>query len=169
MRQFFFRQQTCLLILAMLMSLSACGFKMRGPVSLPFHSIYVALPDASPLGSELRRQIHANGQTQVMESADGAEVIMDVLQESKEKQILSLNSQGRVREYTLLYNFSFRLRDAQGKEYLAPVKMQLKRTLTFNESVVLAKETEEATLYHDMQIDLVQQIMRRLSVVKIGD
>ncbi|MFZ6723985.1 LPS assembly lipoprotein LptE [Undibacterium sp. MH2W] len=169
MRQIFSRQHTWLLMLAVAMMLSACGFKMRGPVSLPFHSIYVALPEASPLGAELRRQIHANGQTQVMESADGAEVIMDVLQESREKQILSLNSQGRVREYTLLYNFTFRLRNAQGKEYLEPVKMQLKRTLTFNEAVVLAKESEEATLYHDMQIDLVQQIMRRLAVVKVGD
>jgi len=169
MRLFFHRQLTWLLIAAVFVSLSACGFKMRGPVDLPFHSIYVAIPDASLLGSELRRQLHANGHTEVLPSADGAQVIMDVLQESKEKQILSLNSQGRVREYTLLYNFSFRLRNAQGKEFLEPVKMQLKRTITYNEDVVLAKEYEEASLYRDMQNDLVQQVMRRLSVVKMGD
>jgi len=169
MRHFFSRRQTWLLMIAVLMSLSACGFKLRGPVSFPFHSIYIAIPDASPLGGELRRQIRANGATEVMTTAEGAQVIMDVLLESREKQILSLNSQGRVREYNLLYNFSFRLRSPEGKEYLEPVKMQLKRTITFNESVVLAKESEEAALYRDMQNDLVQQVIRRLSVVKMDD
>ena len=71
MRHFFSRRQTCLLMIAVLMSLSACGFKLRGPVSFPFHSIYIAIPDASPLGGELRRQIRANGATEVMTTAEG--------------------------------------------------------------------------------------------------
>ncbi|MFZ6752556.1 LPS assembly lipoprotein LptE [Undibacterium sp. Dicai25W] len=169
MRHFFSRRLTWLLMIAMLMSLSACGFKLRGPVSFPFHSIYIGVPETSEFGALLRRQIRANGQTQVTTKSEDAEVIMDVLLDSREKQVLSLNSQGRVREYNLLYNFSFRLRNASGKEYLEPVKIQLKRTITFNESVVLAKESEEAALYRDMQNDLVQQVMRRLSVVKMDD
>lgn len=167
MRSVFSRQLTWLLAVAMLVSLSACGFALRGPVSFPFKSIYIALPEASSLGGELKRQIRANGQTQIMAEAKDAEVILDVLSETREKQILSLNSQGRVREYNLLYNFRFRLRNAVGKEYLEPVTVQLKRTITFNEAQVLAKEAEEALLYRDMQSDLVQQIMRRLSVVKM--
>lgn len=167
MRSVFSRQLTWLLAVVMLMSLSACGFALRGPVSFPFKSIYIGLSDASPLGGELKRQIRANGQTQITAEAKDAEVILDVLSETREKQILSLNSQGRVREYNLLYNFRFRLRNAVGKEYLEPVTVQLKRTITFNEAQVLAKESEEALLYRDMQSDLVQQIMRRLSVVKM--
>ncbi|MBR7793144.1 hypothetical protein KDM87_11090 [Undibacterium sp. FT147W] len=167
MRSVFSRQLTWLLAVAMLVSLSACGFTLRGPVSFPFKSIYIGLSDASPLGGELKRQIRANGQTLITAEAKDAEVILDVLSETREKQILSLNSQGRVREYNLLYNFRFRLRDAVGKEYLEPVTVQLKRTITFNEAQVLAKESEEALLYRDMQSDLVQQIMRRLSVVKM--
>ncbi|WP_423681375.1 MULTISPECIES: LPS assembly lipoprotein LptE [unclassified Undibacterium] len=167
MRSVFSRQLTWLLAVVMLMSLSACGFALRGPVSFPFKSIYIGLPEASSLGGELKRQIRANGQTQITADAKDAEVILDVLSETREKQILSLNSQGRVREYNLLYNFRFRLRNAVGKEYLEPVTVQLKRTITFNEAQVLAKESEEALLYRDMQSDLVQQIMRRLSVVKM--
>ena len=167
MRSVFSRQLTWLLAVAMLVSLSACGFALRGPVSFPFKSIYIGLSDSSSLGGELKRQIRANGQTQITAEAKDAEVILDVLSETREKQILSLNSQGRVREYNLLYNFRFRLRNAVGKEYLEPVTVQLKRTITFNEAQVLAKESEEALLYRDMQSDLVQQIMRRLSVVKM--
>ncbi|MBC3869893.1 LPS-assembly lipoprotein LptE [Undibacterium oligocarboniphilum] len=167
MRSRLIHQKTWLLALLAMMTLSACGFALRGPVSFPFHSIYIGLSDASPLGGELKRQIRANGQTQITSEAKDAEVILDVLGETREKQILSLNSQGRVREYNLLYRFNFRLRNAEGKEFLEPVLIQLRRTITFNESQVLAKESEEALLYRDMQSDLVQQIMRRLSVVKL--
>ena len=167
MRSWLIHQKTWLLALLAMMTLSACGFALRGPVSFPFQSIYIGLPEASPLGGELKRQIRANGQTKIASDAKDAEVILDVLSEAREKLILSLNSQGRVREYSLLYRLNFRLRSQDGKEYLEPVTIQLKRTITFNESQVLAKEAEEALLYRDMQTDLVQQIMRRLSVVKM--
>jgi len=152
-----------------IMLLSACGFALRGPVALPFKSIYIGLPEASALGGELRRQIRANGQTQIMSDAKDAQVMLEVLAETRDKQILSLNSQGRVREYNLIYNFRFRVRNNVGKEFLEPVDIQLKRNISFNETQVLAKEAEEVLLYRDMQSDLVQQIMRRLAVIKMDD
>lgn len=152
-----------------IMLLSACGFALRGPVALPFKSIYIGLPEASALGGELRRQIRANGQTQIMSDAKDAKVMLEVLAETRDKQILSLNSQGRVREYNLIYNFRFRVRNNVGKEFLEPVDIQLKRNISFNETQVLAKEAEEVLLYRDMQSDLVQQIMRRLAVIKMDD
>ncbi|MFN0162016.1 MAG: LPS assembly lipoprotein LptE, partial [Burkholderiales bacterium] len=33
----------------------------------------------------------------------------------------------------------------------------------FNDTQVLAKESEEALLYRDMQTDMVQQVLRRLA------
>ncbi|PXX43916.1 LPS assembly lipoprotein LptE [Undibacterium pigrum] len=152
-----------------IMLLSACGFALRGPVALPFKSIYIGLPEASSLGGELRRHIRANGQTQIMSDAKDAQVMLEVLAETRDKQILSLNSQGRVREYNLIYNFRFRVRNNVGKEFLEPVDIQLKRNISFNETQVLAKEAEEVLLYRDMQSDLVQQIMRRLAVIKMDD
>lgn len=158
-----------LAVIMSIMLLSACGFALRGPVALPFKSIYIGMPESSALGGELRRHIRANGQTQIMSEAKDAQVILEVLSETRDKQILSLNSQGRVREYNLIYNFRFRVRNNVGKEYLEPVDLQLKRNISFNESQVLAKEAEEVLLYRDMQSDLVQQIMRRLAVVKMDD
>lgn len=153
---------------ALVLMLSACGFAMRGAVSFPFKSIYLGFSGASPLGGELRRNIRANGQTVIASSSDDAEVTLDVLAENREKVILSLNSQGRVREYNLLYTFRFRVRDKAGKEFLEPTTITLKRNISFNETQVLAKEAEEAVLYRDMQTDLVQQIMRRLAVLNMS-
>jgi LPS-assembly lipoprotein len=113
----------------------------------------------------LRRYIEANG-TRVVKVPQDAEALLDVLAESREKAILSLNSAGRVREYSLYYKFSFRVRDQTGKILLAPTTITLKRDVSFNESQVLSKESEEASLYRDMQSDLVQQILRRLAALK---
>lgn len=157
------------LALAAAATLSACGFHLRGmngESALPFKTIYVGLGDTSPLGAELKRYIRASGDTTVVSSPNEAEAILDVLAETREKAVLSLNTQGRVREYTLYYKLRFRVRDAKNKELIPPSDIILKRDISFNESAVMAKENEEALLYRDMQSDLVQQLLRRLQAIK---
>jgi LPS-assembly lipoprotein len=157
------------LTLAATVALSACGFQLRGASgqdALPFKTIYLSFPDTSPLGTELRRYIRAGGSTVVVTDIKAAEAVLEPLSESREKVILTLNTQGRVREYSLLYKLRFRVRDAGNKELLPPTEIVLKRDITFNESQVMAKEREEEMLYRDMQSDLVQQILRRLAAIK---
>ena len=85
---------------------------------------------------------------------------------NRTKTILSLNKNGRVQEYQLGYSINFRVLDKAGNQLLAPTTISLVRPITFDESQVVAKETEEAALYRDMRNDLVQQIMRRLAAIK---
>lgn len=155
--------------LATTLLLSGCGFHLRGSVpteNLPFKSIYLAFPETSTLGNELRRNIRGGGEITVTKTAAEAEAILDVLSETREKVILSLNSQGRVREYALYYRVTVRVKDNKNVELLPPTPIVLKRDISFNESQVLAKESEEALLYRDMQSDLVQQILRRILAIK---
>ncbi|NHZ90213.1 hypothetical protein F2P45_14480 [Massilia sp. CCM 8733] len=158
-----------ILALVLLASLSACGFQLRGAngqFKMPFNSIYLSFPETSALGTELRRNLRGGDNVQVVTDAAKAETLFDVLSETRGKQILSLNAQGRVREYLLTYTLVFRLRDAKGVELLPATEISLKRSITFDESQVLGKESEEVLLYRDMQTDLVQQILRRLVAVK---
>ena len=165
-RQPFFRWTLIIAIGAML---SACGFHLRGTANLPFKSMYLGSATDTPLGIELKRNIQASGDTIVLPKEQGAEAIMDVLAQTQEKVILTLNSQGRAREYTLFYKFMFRLRDAQQKELMAPTEITLKRDISYSESQELSKVAEEALLYRDMQSDLVRQILRRLAALKPAD
>ena len=153
----------------LLASLAACGFQLRGShgqYNMPFKTIFLGFPESSSLGTELRRNLRGGDTVTVVTDASKAEALFDVLGESRGKAILSLNSQGRVREYLLTYTLNFKLRDAKGAELLAPTEITLKRPITFNENQVLGKESEESLLYRDMQTDLVQQVMRRLVAVK---
>ena len=61
--------------------------------------------------------------------------------------------------------FQFKLRSTKGKELIPTTEILQKRDISFNESAVLAKETEEGLLYREMQSDIIQQIMRRLATV----
>jgi LPS-assembly lipoprotein len=158
-----------ILTLATAVMLSACGFQLRGSngqSTLPFKTVYVGFPENSPVGNELRRYIRATGETSVVNDPKAAQAVLELLSESREKAILTLNSQGRVREYSLLYKLRFRVKDAKEKELMPPTEIVLKRDITFNESQVMAKEKEEEMLYRDMQSDLVQQILRRLTALK---
>jgi LPS-assembly lipoprotein len=158
-----------LLLVSLVLLLSACGFQLRGSngqSSMPFHSIYLAFPDTSALGIELKRNLRGGDGVTVVSEADKAEAQLDVISEARGKTILSLNSQGRVREYLLTYTLVFRVRDTKGAVLLAPTEIALKRSISFNENQTLAKESEEVLLYRDMQTDLVQQILRRLAAIK---
>ena len=153
---------------ALLLSLASCGFQLRGSngeYRMPFNSIYLGFPETSPLGVELKRNLRG-GEATVVNDPKVADAVLDVISEHRNKQILSLNSAGRVREYLLLYTLVFRVRDAAGAEILAPTEITLKRNISFDESQTLAKESEEMLLYRDMQSDVVQQIMRRLAALK---
>jgi LPS-assembly lipoprotein len=49
---------------------------------------------------------------------------------------------------------------------IAPNEISLSRDITYDDSNVLAKDLEEDLLWRDMNNDLVNQIMRRLSIIK---
>jgi LPS-assembly lipoprotein len=158
-----------LLLLALTLTLSACGFQMRGSngqYHMPFQSIYLGFPENSPMGVELRRNLRGADAVAVVTDPAKADAKLDVLSETRGKAILSLNSQGRVREYLLTYTLVFRVRDAKDAEMLGATQISLKRSVIFNEAQVLAQESEEALLYRDMQSDLVHQILRRLAAIK---
>ncbi|AYM78628.1 LPS-assembly lipoprotein LptE [Janthinobacterium sp. HH103] len=160
------------LALGLTVLLSACGFHLRGSngsFMLPFATMYIGLPDSSPLAIGLKRYIRAIGSTEVVNTRDGADAVLEVISDpemNRTKTILSLNTSGRVQEYQLGYSINFRVVDKAGNQLLAPTTISLVRPITFDDRQVLAKETEEAALYRDMRNDLVQQIMRRLAAIK---
>jgi LPS-assembly lipoprotein len=152
-----------LLVAALGSALAGCGFHLRGQATLPFDTMYVQVAPSSPFGNELKRAIRGGSKTQLTEKPEGAEAVLAILGEAREKSILSLGGGGRVREFQLRYRITFRVTDPKlTKEYVPASEILLKRDFSFNDSEVLAKETEEQLLFRDMQSDAVQQLMRRL-------
>jgi LPS-assembly lipoprotein len=153
---------------ASLVLLTACGFKLRGAPDLPFTVMYAGFAEGSSLGQELKRSLQASGVRVVSDNRelDAAQVILDVLQDQREKTVVGVNASGQVREFQLRVRFKFRLRGKDGREVIPETELLQQRDFSFNESGALAKESEEALIYRSMQSDIVQQALRRLSSVK---
>jgi len=157
------------LLLAAAASLAGCGFQLRQAPDFVFDSIAVGGAPTSPLGNELRRSLAANGKVRVIvEPAQyaQAQTVLNLLQEQREKVVVGLSASGQVREFQLRLRVRFNLRTPQGRELIPETELLQQRDISFNESVVLAKEAEENLLYRDMQTDIVQQLLRRLAAVK---
>ncbi len=152
-----------LAILVLGLVTGACGFQLRGQATLPFDTLYVAIPDISPMGIELKRNIIAGTRTKLVNDPTQAQAVLDVTSEERGKTILSFDTSGRVREFQLRYRLGFRVHDAKGRDYLPQSEIRLTRDISFNDAQVLSKEAEELLLYRDMQSDMVQQILRRLA------
>ena len=146
--------------------LAGCGFQMRGSATLPFESIYVDIPQTNLVGAELKRNLRAGTNAKVVENRNEAQAVLTNASESRNKIILSINSAGRVREFRLRYIFNYSLVDQKGQALAPNATMTLERDYSFSDDQVLAKESEEALLYRDMQTDLVQQIIRRLAAAR---
>ena len=71
-----------------------------------------------------------------------------------------------MREYRLQLDYRFRVVNQKGQVLVPPNEINLTRDITFDDSNVLAKDLEENLLWRDMNNDLVNQIMRRLSIIK---
>ena len=153
-----------------LLGVSACGFQLRKAPDYPFRTLYSGLPEASVFGQELKRNISASGRVEVIsdpKQVERADVIFDLLLELPEKVILSRTSAGAVREFQLRFRIRFKLRSRDGTELIPDTELVQERDISFNENAALSKETEEGLLYRDMRSDLVQQVLRRLAVVRM--
>jgi LPS-assembly lipoprotein len=149
-----------LLALCLVTTLAGCGFHLRGAVNLPFSSLYVNVSNASQFGHELKRALRASD-VRLTDNPKEAAATLSILSELREREILSLGGQGRVREYQLRYRVAYQVTDAK-RVITPPTQIVLRRDISFNDAEVLAKESEEALLYRDMQLDAVQQLLRRL-------
>ena len=150
-------------ILVLLLLTTACGFHLRGQAKLPFETLYVAIPEVSPLGIELKRNIIAGTRTRLVRTPAEAQAILELVAEQRDKTILSFDTAGQVREFQLRYRLRFRVHDARGRDYLPASEIRLTRDVSYNSTQILAKESEEQLLFRDMQSDMVQQILHRLA------
>lgn len=158
------RRRLVALLAIVALTAAGCGFKLRGLQTYPFDTISV--PGVSALSVELQRTIAASSErTKLVAKPSAAEAVVSILGEQQEKVILSLNTQGQVREYQLRYRVQFSVSGQKGINYVPPTSIVLTRDITFNNQV-LAKESEEAQLYREMRSDMVQQIVRRLAAAK---
>jgi LPS-assembly lipoprotein len=151
---------------AVVLVLGGCGFHLRGEATYAFQTIFVNGAGAPTVAAELRRALTATGNARVVDDPKGAQVILDFPFITDDKEVLTISGGGSVREYLLIKRVQFRLHDADGNDWLPAGEIALRRTYSFSESEVLARNTQEQRLLAEMQTDAVAQLVRRLQAAK---
>ncbi len=153
----------------LVLPLASCGYHLRGSTpdsQLAFESIYLDAPSGTPLERDLRTSIRSQRTAKLIDDPKAAAIVLRVLSDRQERKVLTLNSQGQVREYSLTYRIRYEVADRNNKKLLAPTEIALQTILSYSESQVLAKEQEERLIFDDLRRDAVSQMMRQLAQVK---
>lgn len=156
----FLEQPRNILLATLLLTLSACGFHMRGVANLPFQSVYIT--GKASIAPDLKKSLTGSG-IKVTPTEEGAQVLVELLGEQQAKRILSLSGTGKVREYELTYRMSYRIRDAVDPEWGPEQEVEMHRDFSYDDTKLLAKTFEETRLENDMRTEVVREIIRRLS------
>ena len=147
-------------------ALAGCGFDLRQPARVSFSSIaLVGFARRSPLADELKRQLQK--QVPVLDAPDKAEVVLQALDDVRERSVVASTAAAQVRELQLRLKFNFRARTPSGRELIPRAELLVSRDMSYSETAALAKELEEAELFREMQSDIVAKVLRRLAAVTV--
>lgn len=148
---------------AALLGLSACGFKLREAPHFAFDAVQLA-GTSGYVTVQLRREMQINGLR--VDGVPPPPVILTVQMDQRERVVMGQTAAGQVRELQLRARFRFNLRTRDERMLIEDTELLLERDMSFNETVVLAKDAEEQMLYRDMTTDIAQQVIRRLAAVR---
>ncbi len=171
----FLRPLVCLVVVLMtLLMLTGCHFHLRGDARYAFDSLQSGFDAESTLGQAFHRslrlqKVNVNVKNTPFQSSIPSkppQVILDIRNVQREKVSIGSTASGQVREFALRMRVVFELQTADGIVLIPETELLQQRNLGFNESNALAKESEEATLYQDLEADVAQQLLRRLASVK---
>jgi LPS-assembly lipoprotein len=146
--------------------LAGCGFALRQPPKMAFGRIALAgFAPRSPLAEQFKREL--SPQVQVLDAPDKADVVLQALDDVRERSVVASTSAAQVRELQLRLKFNFRAHSPAGRELIPRAELLLTRDLSYSETFALSKEAEEAELFREMQTDVVAQVLRRLAAVRV--
>ena len=167
----FNKRRSLLLAISSITLLTACGFKLRGSVALPFDSIFVDSPAGSVVGVEVTRQLRAlasaQATTKVLDKPEGAALIVKILSEVNEKEVVGFSTSGRQREYQLRLRLRYVALDSKGKTIGEETELVIRRDVSTIDSQLTAKQQEDVLLYQSMQNDMAQQLLTRIAAIKL--
>lgn len=160
-------QRRRFLVGAAALPLAGCGFELRRAPELRFATLLLTgFAPRSPLEKELRMNIDASPTTRVVPTLAQAQVVLEALEDTRERQVVASSAAGQVTEFNLRSRFRFKVRSVTGRELIPETELIQNRDLSYTESAALAKETEENFLFLAMQNDIAAQVLRRLASIQ---
>jgi len=152
-------------LLVSLLFMAACGYHLRGSIDLPEGLKSIFLQSASSqLKKIAKRSLRSSG-GQLVNNAQQAGIVVQVVKERMDRRVLSLSSKGRANEYELTYFLDFMLLDTEGNSLAEKQKIEISRDYFNDQAEILGKNNEEGVIREEMYRQAVQSIINRSRIV----
>lgn len=152
------------LLLWLMLSLTACGFHLRGHEPLPPQLQVLYIESNDPYGQftkDLKQTLTSLGIT-LVETAQAAPITLQILGESTNQQQTSQGASGQIATSILTASMAYQLLDSKGRIIQPPQNVSTSRSFTNNANQVLGNTSEQLNLEDDMRRDLINQLLNRL-------
>tara|TARA_B110001454_G_scaffold14159_1_gene12814 strand:+ start:10630 stop:11106 length:477 start_codon:yes stop_codon:yes gene_type:complete len=155
-----------IVLTALVLITSACGWQLRGLVVLPPSVQIMSLESQANnrFNQRLRQQLEFNGVTFPDDASATVRLLIEPLK--MERLTLSVNNFGQASEYELNAQLNARLIDLE-KE--TDISWQISGRRIFNNDVnsVIGTESEEKIQRQEIENDLIRKLMIRLQKVQL--
>jgi LPS-assembly lipoprotein len=154
-------------IALLLMTLVGCGFHLRGAADISDSLKTMRIEGVGlqrDIGLYLKRGLVSNGIV-VVDAGTADASVLRITENKFDRRVLSVGSSAKVNEYELNSKLSFMVFDAQGNVLAEEQQVEAQRDYQFDEDEVLGRESEETLLRDQLNKQLVQSILRRLSSI----
>ncbi|RKZ65743.1 MAG: hypothetical protein DRQ44_07680 [Gammaproteobacteria bacterium] len=160
-------------IVALVFLMQSCSFQLRGALTLSqdMSPIYLQQNSLFELGREVQSLLTAN-KIQIAENEEQAKAQLTLLSEAKSRRVLSVDGNGRAREYLLNYKVVFSIKISQekdssdlnqgGRQDTPHDSISVARNLLFDPDAVIAVVNEAEILYKEMRRDAARLVLLKL-------
>jgi LPS-assembly lipoprotein len=142
---------------------TACGFKLRGSVSIPYKVLAITGSPSPPLRADLEMIILTGSDSKVANNVKDADLILEIISEVNSREILAYNSAGQISAYRLSSRVAFRATDQNGVEIVPESEIYVTVDMDFSVSTVLSSDVQTVQFTNTMRTNLSLQILRRIS------
>ncbi|HEA52250.1 LPS assembly lipoprotein LptE [Marinobacter antarcticus] len=154
-------------VIAMAISLGACGFQLRGapPVSSALEPLDLDCQEPVPasLCLSVREQLELGGVE--LASGDKANYRLRIRDFQRDRRASAVTAQAAAAEYTLRHSVNLELISRDGVPIIASTRLTTSESYRYDETNVLAKQREEENLQRQLSDRLAQQIIFRLAPI----
>ena len=154
-----------LLACCLAVSLSACGFQLRGSAALPEEMAVTFIQSGRPWGSLMDDVAEAlrTHHVKVTEDKSEATAVLEIISDTRDKDVLSVDNSGKVLEYQLRQSIQFAVNTSDKLPLLEPQTVTMTRDYLYSSTDVLSSEREQVVVSRALQRELVNLVMLRIT------
>jgi len=155
-----------LLILLVACLMPGCGFHLAGEADFASELNNTHIKNVSSSKELLRlldKHLRAN-QINVVD-VDSATALLQILNEETETVVLTVDNDGKAREFELLLRITFDVKRPDNSILLDQQTIDLNRDFVFDKSSLLGANEEQQVLFNEMRNDAAKLIVYRMRTI----